>query len=505
MMFLGAEKNPPPNVDTGLVNINPRSMGRPANGASAPLERNPVITLSNKWTQLKDHPEQIRAYRSRKRFNIIPAGRRSGKTEIIGKRKMALRCMFAHDVNFPQFYSQFPDPKFFISAPTREQVKRIYWNDMKSLIPKAMLAKPPNESNLIISLINGVELYLLGLDKPERIEGSPWDWGLVDEIANVKPDAWGSNIRPSLSDRRGGCDFIGVPEGRNHFYDMYTKALSTIEADGDESEWGVFHWISADILPYDEIITAQQDLDPLIYAQEYEASFIIFAGMAYYNFDRAAHVSNCRQYYNPNDPLIFTFDFNVAPGTASIIQEMKHWPDGREPKERKSEITGEDDTITSIIGEVHIPRSSNTEVVCRKLVEDWGSHQGQIYCYGDATGGNPGSAKVKGSDWDLIRSHLTRHYGDRVHYKIKTNPRERQRVNAVNSRLKNVLGDIRVQIDGKYAPHVVEDFEGVRILEGSAGEIDKKSTPKLTHLSDGIGYYVHYKYPVRKGQAVSGY
>jgi hypothetical protein len=101
-----------------------------------------MIIFPDRWTVLKDHPEQIRAFRSRRRFNVIPAGRRSGKTEIIGKRKMALRAMYAHDKAYPQYYSPYPDPKFFIAAPTRDQVKRIYWSDMKSLIPKSFLAKP---------------------------------------------------------------------------------------------------------------------------------------------------------------------------------------------------------------------------------------------------------------------------------------------------------------------------------------------------------------------------
>ena len=462
--------------------------------------QNPIIALPARWTPLKDHPTQIDAFTSRKRFNVIPAGRRSGKTEIIGKRKMALRAMYAHDPAFPQYYSPYPDPKYFIAAPTRDQVKRIYWTDMKQLIPKEMLAKPPNESNLILTLLTGAELYLLGLDKPERIEGSPWDWGLVDEIANVKANAWMENIRPALSDRRGGCDFIGVPEGRNHYFDMYQKALRSQEMHGEDSEWGAYHWLSADILPEEEIMAAKEDLDELVYQQEYEASFVVFAGLAYYNFDRKRNVSRCRQFYSPDAPLIFTFDFNVSPGTAGVIQEYAEWPEGQRPKK-------EGGTCTSVIGEVFIPKSSNTERVCKKLIADWGDHRGQIVCYGDATGGASGTAKVKGSDWDLIRQSLTRHYGDeRVSFKVKrSNPRERQRVNAVNSRIKNMAGDIRLQIDGAKAPRTVEDFEGTRTIEGTAGEIDKKSTPMLTHLTDGIGYYIASKFPVIRSQAATGY
>ena len=53
-------------------------------------------------------------------------------------------------------------------------------------------------------------------------------------------------------------------------------------------------------------------------------------------------------------------------------------------------------------------------------------------------------------------------------------------------------------VDPVKAPHTVEDFEGVRVVEGSTGELDKKTNPALTHLSDGIGYRVHMDWPVAR-------
>jgi hypothetical protein len=45
---------------------------------------------------------------------------------------------------------------------------------------------------------------------------------------------------------------------------------------------------------------------------------------------------------------------------------------------------------------------------------------------------------------------------------------------------------------------VVRDLEGVRTLEGGSGEIDKKVDPRLTHISDALGYYVDYRFPIAK-------
>ncbi len=450
------------------------------------VQRNPLLasTALNSWTPLKDHDIQIKAWRNTKRFSITPAGRRSGKTEIIGKRKMAIRFMLCHDKKYPQFYSPYPDPKFFIGAPTRDQVKMIYWQDMKKLIPRAFMSRDPNESNLILYGLNGAELRLVGLDKPERMEGSPWDHGVIDEIGNVKKNAWQANIRPALSDRNGGCDFIGVPEGRNHYYDMWRRAGSD-----KTGQWARFHWISADILPAHEIESAKAELDELVYLQEYEASFVNFSGLAYYNFDERYNVGNVTQFYNPNKPLVFCFDFNVSPGIAVIAQEFGadvfQIPIGQ--------------TVTAAIGEVHIPRNSTTPRVCQKLIQDWGEHQGKIICYGDATGGAKGSAKVRGSDWDLIKAELYGHYGRKLGFNVpKSNPQERQRVNAMNCRLKSVNHNIRLMVDGKHCSNLIRDFEGVTLIEGGAGEIDKTADKALTHLTDGLGYYIHREYPVFK-------
>jgi hypothetical protein len=40
----------------------------------------------------------------------------------------------------------------------------------------------------------------------------------------------------------------------------------------------------------------------------------------------------------------------------------------------------------------------------------------------------------------------------------------------------------------------VRDFEGVRLVEGGSGEIDKNADKKLTHISDAIGYRIYYSF-----------
>lgn len=420
---------------------------------------------------MRDHAIQQAYWNSPHRFNLLPCGRRSGKTEL-AKRKLIRSTLRG---------TAFDTPRFFAGAPTRDQAKRIWWEDLKAMMPPSMLRGRPLESDLLIRTITGSELWVVGMDKPERIEGQPWDGGVLDEYANMRPTAWPQNVRPALSDRLGWCDMIGVPEGRNHYYDLDKMARAQMIEMGDASEWASFHWVSADILPKAEIEAAMRDLDDITFDQEYNASFVNFVGRVYYKFTEQR---NCaRLDYNPEGTLMFCFDFNVDPGVAAVCQEQA-LPSGH--------------TGTGVIGEVWIPYNSNTDRVCEKLIEDWGDHQGKIRCYGDATGGARGTAKVQGSDWDLIVDHMRPHFGERFSMDVPpSNMNVRPRVNAMNTRLSSRAGDVRLMVDPSRAPHVVKDLEGVRWIEGGAGEIDKKRDPMLSHISDGLGYYVARVFPVR--------
>lgn len=432
------------------------------------------MMLTKRWEVLKPHEKQYQCFRSTARFNINHSGRRSGKTEILGKRKIIKKAL--------RGAVRFDDWRCFVGAPVRHQAKKIYWRDLKLLTPKQFIKGKPNESDLILSLINGSEIHVVGLDKPERIEGIPWDHALLDEIGNMRGEVWQEHVRPALSDRKGSCDFIGAPEGRNHYWDLTQEAKLD-----DSGDWAVWHWPSWEILDADEIAKAQKELDALIFSQEYGGEFVAFSGRVYYCYREDYHVGNYRHSYNPKRPLVLCFDFNVAPGTAVILQELGADVFDVEPGQ----------TITTCLDEVYIPRGSNTLRVCKKIIEKYKDHQGLVICYGDATGGSKGSAKVRGSDWDLIREALYPYYNERLFFRVpKANPTERQRINAVNSRLLSMNGEVKLVIDGENCKKLMRDLEGVRVIDGSAGEIDKKSDPKLTHLSDELGYYVQREFPV---------
>ena len=440
--------------------------------------------LTPRWTRCKLDPRQYAYLTSMARINTVPAGRRSFKTEA-SKRRVVSRAIKFH---------AYPNGRFFACAPTQQQAKDIFWADLKAMVPVwALRTRRPDidisESELTIKLWQGAILKVAGLDKPARIEGGDWDGGVIDEYADCRPDVLDEHIMPMLV-RGGWIDVIGVPGGRNHYYRFAQKVLN-----GELSDAAYFHWKASEVLHLylgreraeaflDEM---RKQMDPLTFDQEFNASFVTFEGRVYYGFLQETHASE-RLRYDPSLPLILCFDFNVAPGICLICQEQPYRGDRLDVDRAK--------TVTCCIDEVWIRNNSNTVRVCREVIERYGAHPGEVWCYGDATGGARGSAKVAGSDWELIEQALSPVFGGRLYpaYK-KSNPRERVRINAMNSRIRAADEKIRFLVDPVKCPRTVMDFEGV-VWNDKTGEIDKTSDKTLTHLSDAIGYYVAQVHPL---------
>lgn len=462
--------------------------------------------LTKRWSRCILLPKQKSFLETEKRFVVVAAGRRSFKTEG-AKRRLVKKALTEY---------RFEDARFIAGAPTHGQARRIFWKDLKKLVPLRFVEGGLNgirESSMTIPLINGCEICVMGMDVPERAEGSPIAHFLSDETANMKPRVWEEVISPALAETQGTADFIGVPEGRNHFYDMFKAAES-----GIDSEWVAYHWTAEAALPLylglradrrrlpvewqelddielgiklaaREIASAKRRMDPLSYDQEFNASFVLFSGRAYYQFDSEVQAQDVLEYQS-GKPLILCFDFNVEPGTATIVQEFP-----------ADYIKGQPQ-FTGIIGEIHIPKNSNTPLVCRSILAEWKArrkHTGPVVVYGDATGGARSTqTHDSSSNWDVVKRAFHQEWTGGVTYKIKRgNPPVLSRLNCMNSRFKSADGTISMRVCPVGAPMSIKDYDGVQLVEGGSGEIDKKIDPKLTHLSDGVGYMVEKKFPIR--------
>lgn len=447
--------------------------------------RAPLPELPPRWTPLRPHPVQSRLFREWPRFAVVLKGRRSGGTEVL-KRKFIQKAIF--DAPYQGFRVNF-------CAPTLAQAVDIYWRDLIALVPRALVVGEPNKTEHRIDLISGAELRVVGMDKPHRIEGAPQDVIVADEFQDWRPEALSATLLPCVStpDRPGMLYLCGKPKlGKAHFKKQWDRALA------GESEFRPYTWPSTDIWSPGEIEVMRREMDPLTFALEIECRWVAAEGQAYYAFRRDVHaIEPVADLYDPGKPLLACFDFNVSPGVAVLMQEVvlpAAWIAMR------PELT---ERVTAVVGQVHIPDNSTTRAVCRRIAADWGTrHKGEVHLYGDSTGGSRGTAKELGTDWDIIQEELRRVFGGRLRMRVKRNPAERDRVNAVNARLRTADDKVHLLVDPRRAPMVVEDFEAVQLLKGGSGELDKDATPDYSHWTDALGYCIADLHGLRKVRTV---
>lgn len=416
-----------------------------------------------RWYPLIDHPVQlalVKAVESGIRFPVVPAGRRSGKTERF-KRFVAKQAM------------KNDNEMYFIAAPTYGQVKKIYWADMKKLTLSATHYKQPSETDLIIYMPNGSEIHLIGLDKPERIEGIPWTGGGIDEIADIKPNAWAENILPALNtvnperpDYRAWCWLLGVPDGLNHYYEMAEYA----ENSGDP-DWALFHWKSSEILPADVIEAAKRVMSVKQYKQEFEASFETASGRIYDDYSKDNYTDTTIQ---AHERLCWYHDFNFTPLSSGIgvIRD-------------KDVYLLEEIILTSAVA-----LQSAMEFVDR-----YKDHQNRtVIIYGDPAG-KAGEKHGHESDYTSIESYLKKNNWTPIR-KVKPSTRSiKDGQNAVRAKIKNAYGDVSLFVNIKNAPYTHKSLSTGQLKEGSTF---LEADSDYQHIGTAIRYFIDYEYPIQQ-------
>ena len=412
----------------------------------------------DRWYPLIEHPTQTALVNDKVRFKVVPAGRRSGKTER-AKRFVVREAM------------RDPGP-YFLAAPTRDQVKRIYWQDIKRLCFTSVLGdKSVSESELQIRLPNGATISLIGLDQPQRMEGVLWVGGVIDEIADVREGAWQENISPALDtynplrpDYRPWCWLIGVPDGLNHYYEMAEYARTS-----NDPDWKLYTWKSADILPPDVIEAAKRRMSPRQYRQEYEASFETASGRVYEDYSPANYTTETIQ---PHEQLMWHHDFNFTPLSSGIgVRRGNNF------------MILDEIVLTSAIS-----RQSATE-----FVEKYKNHQNRkVIIYGDPAG-RAGEKHGHASDYTEMEQVL-RAANWQVERKVKpAAPAIKDRQNAVRAKIRNANGEVSLFVNPKLAPYAHKGLATVQIKKGSTF-LEEDSD--YQHITTAIGYCVDHEWPI---------
>lgn len=394
------------------------------------------------------------------RFRDAVCGRRFGKT-FLAKAEVRRAARLAQKWNVSV------EDEIWYAAPTFKQAKRVFWKRLKQAIPPSWRAGKPNETECTITLKSGHVVRVVGLDNYDDLRGSGLFFLIIDEWADCKWAAWEEVLRPMLStckyivngiQRVGGHVLrIGTPKGYNHCYDTWMDGQDGREP--DHKSW-IYTSLQGGNIPASEIDVARRKMDMKTFRQEYEASFETYQGVIYYCFERSWNKSN--RTIQASESLHIGMDFNVQKMAAVVYVR-----DGEE---------------LHAVGE--FKDLFDTPAMIDAIQAKHPDHE--INVYPDASGDNRKSSNASETDIALLKKA-----GFKVHVNSR-NPAVKDRINSMNSRLCNTMGERRLYVNLDECPAFAKSLE--RQIYTDKGEPDKSAG--FDHLNDAGTYPVAYMFPI---------
>ena len=389
---------------------------------------------------------QLKVSSSKSRFRVLVSGRRFGKTYLCITEMMK----YATGVN----------KKIWYVAPTFKMAKEIVWSKLKEMLAEFNWIEDINESNMTITIKKtGSKISLKGCDAYDSLRGVGLDFLILDEFADIDEKAWTEVLRASVSDTEGDVLMCGSPKGYGNWsYRMYLKGQD------QDKEWDSFQFttLQGGMVSEDEIEQAKQDIDIRTFRQEFEGTFENYAGSVYYNFHPVESVVD--KQIDWTKPLHIGMDFNVDPMSACVGQI------------EKDKIFFLDEVIIY---------SSNTDEMVEEIRNRYGTKI-PIFIYPD-----PASRQRKTSAGGKTDLSILQNAGFKVKCKLK-HPAIRDRINAVNSKLKDSNGNRHIFVS-KTCKTIVKGLQR-QIYKENTNIPDKEDG--FDHMNDAIGYMVDFLKPL---------
>jgi hypothetical protein len=381
---------------------------------------------------------QGQVFSSRKRFRVLVAGRRFGKSY--------LSC-----IELLRGAIERPGETFFYAAPTYRMAKDIAWKVLKKLVPKAWI-KSKNETDLKIELVNGSTIELKGTENAMALRGRSLAGVVLDEAAFMDSEVWFEVIRPALADKQGWALFISTPDGTaSWFYDLWCYCE---EGDADWQRWQ-FTTIEGDNVPATEIEAARAQLDARTFRQEFEASFENLSGLVAISFSDD-NIDKIVQDL-PILPLLIGLDFNVdfMAGICAVKKGDELW----------------------VFDEIILTGGATTWDFCEVVQQKFGVERRIISCP-DPTGGARKTSGVGQTDHSILRKSGFTVSSPRAPWKI------RDKINAVNMGLLDAAGNRRIRI----SPKCKELIKSLRTLTYAPNTGLPNKNLGVDHAFDALGY-----------------
>lgn len=215
-----------------------------------------VTTLQIDYRRPRLYPKQKAAIFHTKRYGVIEASTKSGKTAgciaWFVEKGLAGR----------------DGQNFWWIAPVFPQAKIAFRRIKRALRPQT--AFEPNEGELTITLLNGAILWFKSADKPDSLYGEDVYAAVIDEATRCKEEAWHA-IRSTLTATRGPVRIIGNVKGRKNWAYRLARKAESGERDMHYAKLTAYDAVQAGVLAKYEVEDARQKLPEAVFRELYLA------------------------------------------------------------------------------------------------------------------------------------------------------------------------------------------------------------------------------------------
>ena len=403
-----------------------------------------------------------------------------------GKTWVGCSDLCAHQWNSPKVPSGY-------FAPTYPQIRDIFYPTIEECAFDWGLRVDIKVSNKEVHFYRGSQYrgttICRSMDQPSSIVGFKVGKSLVDEIDTLPEhkadEVWkkiiarhrAKNCSLDFDDRAltlddeleiarntNGIAVTTTPEGYKFTYKQFVKRPS--ESPEIAKFYGLIQASTYDNeanLPHDYIESMRVSYSSQLIEAYLNGQFVnLTSGAVYPDFSRT--LNNTNELILPSDTLYVGMDFNVLKMAAAV-----HVLRNGEPF-AVNELTGIRDT----------------PAMAAALTDKFPNHK--IIVYPDASGQNTSSKSSTESDHSILRGAGFSLYVN------GSNPRIKDRINAMNAMILNAKGERRYKVNVNSCPELTEGLE--QQVYDKHGMPDK--TSGVDHLNDAAGYFISHKYPLTK-------
>ena len=273
--------------------------------------------MPGKWTG------QQAVARSDARFRLVAYGRRGGKTTYAAAEALSIAKLR-------------PRSWVWLAAPIAKLTGRAFdyvvnwchdlgWADEKGYRERNQV----QEKEIILP--NGSRIEGISLENPLSAAGAAIDFAVIDEAAQITPDAWVRGILPPLIDRNGGALLISSYEGEG---DFFSDKVLQVQREAERAkqlgfaykpEWELFQAASYDVNFYafpqgihtKSLEDARKEMDVVDFMEQFGAKVAASREKVYIEFREPVHVGHYA--FNPEHPVRLAADPSSGSNPYAIL------------------------------------------------------------------------------------------------------------------------------------------------------------------------------------------